>query len=120
MNYKEEERVQVKKEFFRMMGNMQPDPAKQRLLYGFFESYLQLNDKEEEQLMEEIKHMDEADRIMEIPISYEEKGKEKGREEGREEGIKHCDAVFDQKIPILTQNKPFRKQQNGNVGFFQR
>ncbi|GGB38793.1 transposase [Lentibacillus populi] len=82
MNYKEEERVQVKKEFLRMIVNMQPDPAKERLIYGFFESYLKLNEEEEEQLMEEIKHMDEADRIMEIPISYEEKGKEKGREEG--------------------------------------
>lgn len=82
MNYKEEERVQVKKEFLRMIVNMQPDPAKERLIYGFFESYLKLNEEEEEQLMEEIKHMDGADRIMEIPISYEEKGKEKGREEG--------------------------------------
>ncbi|GGB38854.1 hypothetical protein GCM10011409_15460 [Lentibacillus populi] len=38
--------------------------------------------------MEEIKHMDDADRIMEIPISYEERGKEKGKEIGREEGIR--------------------------------
>ncbi|MBT2214696.1 transposase [Virgibacillus dakarensis] len=88
MNYKEEERVQVKKEFLRMMVNMQLDPARERLIYGFFESYLYLNSEEEEQLMEEIKHMDDADRIMEIPISYEERGKEKGKEIGREEGIR--------------------------------
>ena len=32
--------------------------------------------------MDEIKHLDEADQIMEIPISYEEKGIEKGKEIG--------------------------------------
>ncbi|MDY0406371.1 Rpn family recombination-promoting nuclease/putative transposase [Virgibacillus sp. 179-BFC.A HS] len=88
MNVKQEERVQVKKEFLRMMVKMQLNPAKQRLIYGFFESYLQLNEEEEEQLMEEIKHMDEADKIMEIPISYEEKGKEIGKKIGEEIGKK--------------------------------
>lgn len=82
MNYNEAERVQVKKEFLRMIVNMQLNPAKERFLYGFFEKYLPLNKREEEQLMEEIRHMDDADRIMEIPISYEERGKEIGREEG--------------------------------------
>lgn len=86
MNYGEEERVQVKKEFLRMLVNMQLNPAKERLLYGFFESYLTLNKREEEHLVDEIKHMDNADKIMEIPISYEEKGKEIGREEGKKEG----------------------------------
>lgn len=80
MNYKEAERVQVKKEFLRMIVNMKLNPAKQRLIYGFFESYLKLNEKEEEKLMDEIKQMDGADKMMEIPISYEEKGKEIGIE----------------------------------------
>ncbi len=33
--------------------------------------------------MEEIKQLDEADKVLEIPISYEEKGKKEGREEGK-------------------------------------
>jgi predicted transposase/invertase (TIGR01784 family) len=41
-----------------------------------------LNDKEEEILMEEIKKLDNAEKIMEIPISYEEKGIKKGIEKG--------------------------------------
>ncbi|MBM7600960.1 hypothetical protein JOC34_003381 [Virgibacillus halotolerans] len=82
MGYTEEEKIQVKKEFLSMLVKMELDPAKQRLVYGFFESYLKLNEAEEEALMDEIKHLDEADQIMEIPISYEEKGIEKGKEIG--------------------------------------
>src|SRR5690625_3062960 len=48
MNFKDEERIEVKKEFLRMITRMELNPAKQRLLYGFFESYLKLSEKEEE------------------------------------------------------------------------
>ena len=88
MGYSEDERVQVKIEFLRMLVRLQVDPAKQRLLYGFFESYLSLNDEEEERFMEEARRLDEADEILEIPISYEERGKKKGLEEGLERGKK--------------------------------
>lgn len=82
MGYTDKERVQVKKEFLRMMTRMKLDAAKERLIYGFFESYLKLTEEEEEQLMSEVENLPEADRILELPISYEEKGKEIGREEG--------------------------------------
>jgi hypothetical protein len=36
MGFSEEERVEVKKEFLRMLVRMQLDPARQRLIYGFF------------------------------------------------------------------------------------
>lgn len=88
MNYTEEERVQVKKEFLRMIVRMKLDPARERLIYGFFETYLKLNEKEEEMLMREIEKLPEADEIFEIPISYEEKGKEIGKEIGKELGKK--------------------------------
>ena len=39
-------------------------------------------------MKDEIKRMDEADKIMEIPISYEEKGKKIGEKVGKEKGIK--------------------------------
>jgi predicted transposase/invertase (TIGR01784 family) len=38
--------------------------------------------------MEEIKKMDNAEKILEIPISYEEKGIKKGIEKGIEKGIR--------------------------------
>lgn len=88
MGYDEDERIQVKKEFLRMITRMELDPAKQRLLYGFFESYLKLTKEEEEQLMDEVNKLPEADKIFEIPISYEEKGKEIGKEIGEEIGVR--------------------------------
>lgn len=44
MGYTEKERVQVKIEFLRMMARMKLDPARQRLIYGFFGAYLKLNE----------------------------------------------------------------------------
>ncbi|PAV27605.1 hypothetical protein CIL05_21160 [Virgibacillus profundi] len=88
MGYKEEERVQVKKEFLLMITRMQLDPAKQRLIYGYFETYLKLTKEEEEQLMAEVEKLPVAEKIMEIPISYEEKGKEIGKKEGEAIGVK--------------------------------
>lgn len=82
MGYDEEEKVKVKKEFLRMMANMELNPAKARLIYGFFERYLILNQREEEKLMKEIEKMDDAEKIMELPISYEQRGIEKGIERG--------------------------------------
>src|SRR5690625_3132261 len=82
MGYQEEERIQVKKEFLRMIVRMKLDPARERLIYGFFETYLKLTEEEEEKLMKEIQKLPEADKIMELPISYEEKGIEKGIKKG--------------------------------------
>ena len=88
MGYDEKEKIIVKKEFLRMITRMKLDPAKQRFIYGFFETYLKLSEEEEEKLMKEIRDLPEAEKILEIPISYEEKGKELGRKEGRLEGVK--------------------------------
>lgn len=87
MGYTQREKIHVKLEFLRMMANMKLDEARQRLLYGFFETYLQLNDEEEEQLMKEIQQSPEAQKLMELPISYEERGIRKGYELGIEKGI---------------------------------
>ena len=77
MGYEEKERVQVKKEFLRMITRMELDPAKERLIYGFFETYLKLTEEEEEKLMKEVEKSPEADEIMKLPISYEERGVKK-------------------------------------------
>src|SRR5699024_2482433 len=44
MGYTDDEKVQVKKEFLKMLVKMELNPAKQRLVYGFFEKYLTLNE----------------------------------------------------------------------------
>ena len=86
MGYSEKEKVQVKKEFLRMLVKMKLNPAKAALINGFFETYLTLNKKEEEELMEEIKQLDqhEAEQIFELPNSW----RDKGRKEGIQEGIR--------------------------------
>ena len=86
MEYSEKEKVQVKKEFLCMLVKMKLNPAKAALINGFFETYLTLNKKEEEELMEEIKQSDqhEAEQIFELPNSW----RDKGRKEGIQEGIR--------------------------------
>jgi predicted transposase YdaD len=85
MGYDEEERVQVKKEFLRMITRMKLDPARERLIYGFFETYLTLTEKEEEELMGEVEKLPEAELLKHLPISYEEKGKKKGEAKAKKE-----------------------------------
>src|SRR5699024_6461756 len=86
MGYTKKERVQVKLEFLRMLSRMELNPAKLKLIYGFFETYLKLNEKEEKQMREKIANLpkDEADRVLELPNSYFEEGMEKGMEKGME------------------------------------
>jgi flagellar biosynthesis/type III secretory pathway protein FliH len=88
MGYNEDEKVQMKKEFMRMMITFELNEAKSQMLMGFFESYLVLNEDEERQFQKEIKNLvpEEATRIMEITTSWHKKGREEGREEGRKKG----------------------------------
>jgi predicted transposase/invertase (TIGR01784 family) len=90
MGYTESERVELKKQFLRMLVRMELDEAKQRLLFGFFETYVKLSDEEERRLRSEVNEMEtkEKEQVMELIISYEQKALEKGREEGVKQGIK--------------------------------
>ncbi|WP_066255433.1 Rpn family recombination-promoting nuclease/putative transposase [Neobacillus drentensis] len=85
MGYSQIERVQVKKEFLRMLVKMEINPAKMELINGFFETYLSLNESEEKELMEEIKQLnqDELKQILKLPNSWVEKGKKEGIKEGK-------------------------------------
>ncbi|MGJ3205780.1 Rpn family recombination-promoting nuclease/putative transposase, partial [Geobacillus thermoleovorans] len=89
MGYNEEEKVEVKKEFLRMLTRLELDEARQRLLFGFFETYLRLSEEEEVRLRDEVKTMEEkeAAKVMELIVSYEQKGMEKGMEKGIEKGM---------------------------------
>src|SRR5690625_991614 len=87
MDYNKKERIQVKLEFFKILARLKFDMQKEKLLVGFFESYLTLNEEEEATFMKEARKLDNAEEVLEITVSYEEKGREKGREEGLEEGL---------------------------------
>jgi predicted transposase/invertase (TIGR01784 family) len=88
MGYTDMEKVQVKREFLRMLVKMELNPAKMELINGFFETYLSLNEEEERELMEEIKQLnqDEAEQILKLPNSWKEKGIKEGIEKGIEKG----------------------------------
>ncbi|AXM88174.1 transposase [Anoxybacillus ayderensis G10] len=76
MGYTESERVELKKQFLRMLVRLELDEAKQRLLFGFFETYVKLSDEEERRLRSEVNEMEtkEKDKVMELIISYEQQG----------------------------------------------
>ncbi|MGG1556674.1 MULTISPECIES: Rpn family recombination-promoting nuclease/putative transposase [Geobacillus] len=90
MGYNEEEKVEVKKEFLRMLVRLELDEAKQRLLFGFFETYLRLSEEEEVKLRNEVSQMEtkEAKQVMELIVSYEQRGMEKGIQQGVKQGMK--------------------------------
>jgi predicted transposase/invertase (TIGR01784 family) len=84
MGYQRNEKVQVKKEFLRMLVRLQLDPARKKLLTGFFEAYLKLNKREEEQLKIELNQLpaEEVDKIMELTTSWHEQGRMEGEADG--------------------------------------
>ncbi|ELK21336.1 hypothetical protein AF6_2027 [Anoxybacillus flavithermus TNO-09.006] len=80
MGYTESERVELKKQFLRMLVQMELDEAKQRLLFGFFETYVKLSDEEERRLRSEVNEMEtkEKEQVLELMISYERQGMRQG------------------------------------------
>lgn len=89
MGYTKDERIKVKIEFFRILMKLQLDKAREKLLTGFFETYLEFNAEEEQQFLEEVKRLDkkESEKVMEIMTSYEKKGMQIGMEKGIEKGV---------------------------------
>lgn len=103
MGYSEAERVQVKLEFLRMLTKLELNPAKMKLITGFFETYLQLREEEEQQLQEHVKklHPQEEGKIMELMTSWEKKGMEKGMEKGKKEGMEKGKKEVAKKLLVM-------------------
>lgn len=89
MNYSREERVAVRIGFLRSLGRMALDDAKIRILHGFFDKYLKIDEDEEELFMQEVKKLPkkEQDDMLKWPNSFYDRGLKKGREEGIRQGI---------------------------------
>lgn len=81
MNYSEDERIHVKLAFLNILANLKLTKELNHLVTGFFESYLQLSEEEEELLMKKMSELDNADEILKVPISYEERGRVKEKRE---------------------------------------
>ncbi|MEW6276310.1 MAG: DUF4351 domain-containing protein, partial [Bacillota bacterium] len=84
MGFRQEEKVQVKLEFMRMLARLKLDPARTELIGGFFETYLKLSRQEEEEFYRELGKRDqrEVEGIMQITTSWHEKGRAEGIAQG--------------------------------------
>ncbi|MCQ2010337.1 transposase [Sporolactobacillus sp. STSJ-5] len=88
MNYKKKERVAVRLAFLRQMAGLQLDEARSSMINGFFETYLNLNENEVDQLMKEVRELpkDEREQVIKWPNSFYDRGVKKGKAEGMAEG----------------------------------
>ncbi|QGQ93574.1 transposase [Paenibacillus psychroresistens] len=90
MGYTKEDRVQVKKEFLRMLVRLHLDPARMRLISGFFDTYLKLDDIEEIQLQKEIAMLEphEEEKIMDLRTNWEKTAELNGELKGEQKILK--------------------------------
>ena len=90
MDYNKEERLQLKKEFFRMILKLELDEARAELLTTFMDAYLSLSSEEEINLQKELEKelpQEEVKKLEELMTSWEKRGLQKGLEQGMEKGM---------------------------------
>jgi Domain of unknown function (DUF4351)/Putative transposase, YhgA-like len=81
MKIAKRERPKVKAECLRLLVTLKLDPAKTRLISKFVDTYLHLNNKEEQTFQAELDKIAVAQKeaIMQVTTSWEERGIEKGQ-----------------------------------------
>lgn len=87
MNDAEKEKIDVTIEFFRILTTLDITLEERDIVIDFFQSYVMLNEEEEEILMKSVKKHPDADKILEITNPFVEYGRRRGKEEGIEIGI---------------------------------
>jgi len=89
MPVKKKERVKLKLVALTKLTELGLNPAQQRLLTGFIDTYLDLNFKEEVKFAEELSKIEgeKKEAVMELTTSWERKGIIQGKREGIKEGI---------------------------------
>lgn len=87
MDYTETDKIEIKKEFLRILVRSELDAAYNHELTTFFETYLKLTNEEEHKLQKEITQLnpEEEAKVMELMTSYERKGYEIGKKDGKKE-----------------------------------
>ena len=96
MGMAEGERSRVKLECLRLLATLRLDPARQRLISGFVDTYLCLNEAETLQFeaqADTVLGSDEKGRVMELTTSWKEEGRREGLERGRQEGRQEGEAT---------------------------
>lgn len=85
MNIAASERPRAKAACLRLLAGLRLDPARRRLVTGFIDTYLSLDEKECMQLMQEIELFEPGER--EVVMEWTNNWVEQGRQEGRQEGL---------------------------------
>lgn len=90
MNVKPDERVPAKLAGLRLLARLGLDPARVQLVSGFIDTYLRLNETEQERFEAQLNAIEPREReaVMEITTSWMEKGIEQGLEQGRQREAK--------------------------------
>lgn len=80
-----EDRPRVKLECLRLLATLRLDPARMKLISGFVDSYLKLNESENRIFVNEMATIqpEEKEEVMQIVTSWMEEGIEIGREQGK-------------------------------------
>jgi hypothetical protein len=90
MKIAKKDRPKVKVECLRLLATLQLDPARTFLISGFVDTYLRLNQSEEQVFQSEIAKIQtvaEQEKVMELTTSWMERGLEQGIERGLEQGL---------------------------------
>ena len=107
MQFSDPERPRVKLECLRMIATLKLDPARTQLISGFVDSYLRLNEVEENQFQTELKSLGlvEEEQVMEIVTSWMEKGIERGIQQGIQSGEKNLVLrLLNRRLGVITEN----------------
>lgn len=106
MSYNEEDKIQLKLEFVRMITRMQLDPARMELLTVFLETYLPLKEEEERQVWQEVERIygERGEEIMEWKTSFEKLAEKKGKQEGIKEGKQKGEKKAKQEVAVKLLN----------------
>jgi hypothetical protein len=90
MKIAKKDRPKVKVECLRLLATLQLDPARSFLISGFVDTYLRLNQSEEQVFQAEIAKIQtvaEQEKVMELTTSWMERGLEQGLEQERRSAI---------------------------------
>jgi predicted transposase/invertase (TIGR01784 family) len=95
------DRPRVKAECLRLLVTLRLDPARTRLISGFVDTYLRLNQQEEQVFQEEIDRLEvsEQESVMQIVTSWMEQGLEQGRQEVK---ATIAQRMLAEKLPVET------------------
>ncbi len=99
-----EERPKVKAQCLRLLVTLKLDPAKMQLISGFIDTYLNLDESEEQAFQTELGTIEseEREQVMEIVTSWMRTGIEQGRQEGLQRETELIIRQLKRKIGQLT------------------